>query len=336
MLTILKQKTEKRAITLDHHLELDLGLDSLGRAELMVAVEEEFAIKIDEEEFFQLSTVAEVIETIEKYQRRGQKSLPEQEHSWEELLHRQPPDVFRKRIELSASSMVRFFTTGGAFLLDPLLKSYCKLKVYGQKHLGMGPALICLNHTSYLDGFIIFSAVPLSLRHHLFFLGYGEYFEAPLLRSLIKLLKVIPVKPSSYLVETMQVAAFILHHGKSLCIFLEGARSISGEMQEFKRGVGILAKELGVQIIPTYISGTHHAWKPGTWFPKPSPVTVIFGRHHSPAELEEQGRKLQRSVERYEAVSVGLRAAVLRLKQEFETLQHDYSGPQKPYTEPKA
>ncbi|MBN1913589.1 MAG: 1-acyl-sn-glycerol-3-phosphate acyltransferase, partial [Candidatus Omnitrophica bacterium] len=65
----------------------------------------------------------------------------------------------------------------------------------------------------------------------------------------------------------------------------EGSRSISQEMADFKKGAGILVKELNVPVIPVYIQGSHFSWPRGRKLPRLCPVKVIFGRMLLPDEL---------------------------------------------------
>ena len=50
----------------DADLVEDLGVDSLDRAELVMAIEEEFDIKIEDEEAPQFKTIGQVVSFIEK------------------------------------------------------------------------------------------------------------------------------------------------------------------------------------------------------------------------------------------------------------------------------
>jgi len=321
VIDILLKKTGERGISLNDHIELDLGIDSLGRVELMTALEEKFTIDSKEEEFMKLSTVFELINYIEEESQEDKKQLKVEKRSWESIISSKPPQHLLDKITIIVSRTGWFFTLFASLIFDPLFKLFFRLKVYGRENLLKDAIIICPNHTSYLDGFVLFSSLPLSLRYHLFFIGFREYFEFPVIRNLIKLIKVIPLSPSKNLVETMQLSSFVLKNGKILCIFPEGARSISGEIKEFKKGAAILAKELGVKVVPAYISGTKQALKRGTWFPKPYPIKVIFGRYYLFGELKEKGLKINSSAEDYEAISIGLREEVLSLKKELEAYQ---------------
>ena len=58
----------------------------------------------------------------------------------------------------------------------------------------------------------------------------------------------------------MQAGAFGLTHGKRLVLFPEGERSIDGTVKKFKKGAPILARHLGVPIVPVAIKGVFELW----------------------------------------------------------------------------
>ena len=74
-----------------------------------------------------------------------------------------------------------------------------------------------------------------------------------------------------------------MREGLVLCIFPEGGRSYDGELQRFKKGAAILARELSVPIIPVGIQGAHLVWPRDSVRIRPHPVTVRFGKPISPS-----------------------------------------------------
>ena len=104
--------------------------------------------------------------------------------------------------------------------------------------------------------------------------------------------------------SALQLSAHVLHSGKILCVFPEGTRSLDGKTKEFKKGVGIIAKELKVPIIPTAIRGTFEMLPPDKTFPRPAKVSVSFGK---PIYLQDLG---------YDEIVKKLHAEVSKLLQE--------------------
>jgi long-chain acyl-CoA synthetase len=311
---ILQKKTGSALIALDDHLELDLGLDSLALVELLAALEEAFSIQIRDDEFLGIYTVADLISFIEAQQPQGLEELEDRELTWRQILAVPPPPDLLKRIAPQDDLKSRLFSLGNSLWLRLLFRRVFQLRVTGLETLGSGSYILCPNHASYLDGFLLFAAVPQSLRSRLYFLGYSNYFEVPVVRDIAKWMHVLPVNSARHLVPAMQASAHILKQGGALGIFPEGARSLTGQLRPFKKGVAILAQELGVPLVPVYIHGSHEAWKANARYPRPYPLHLVFGREFSAASLAEMGRALKPEAQTYEAIILGLRQEVLQLR----------------------
>ncbi|HSO71588.1 MAG TPA: AMP-binding protein, partial [Thermodesulfobacteriota bacterium] len=307
---LLLEKTGERLISLDDHLELDLGLDSLALVELAAALEESFRLIIKEDGFADIFTVGELIRFVESQEPMSPDAAVLKQRSWAELLRQEPPPALLERIELGNPWQAQLFTLGCSWVFGFLARVLFRLKSQGREHLTPHASLICPNHVSFMDGFLIFSVIPQARRKDLFFMGTTYYFDLPVIRSLVKNLRVIPVDSARHLIEAMQAAAYVLRHGKTLCVFPEGSRSITGELLAIRKGVVILAKELNVPIMPAYIQGAHEAWSPTRAWPKPHPVKIIFGPEKSYAELIKIGRRLKPDTSDDEAATLGLRQAI--------------------------
>jgi len=174
-----------------------------------------------------------------------------------------------------------------------------------------GPYLLCPNHASYLDGFFVYSSLNLNAAAQAFFLGYSQIIEHPSIKWATKLARLIPIDPGVNLIDAMQVSSWVLLNGKVICIFPEGKRSIDDKAGEFKKGVGILIKELNVPVIPVYIKNSHYSWPRGLRLPRLCPITVNFGRPFLLEELLTDNGKGQ--TDDYELIVRNLREEVLRL-----------------------
>ncbi len=136
-----------------------------------------------------------------------------------------------------------------------------KLTVSGADHLpARGPYIICPNHQSYIDPFIINGVLPYGILKQLFFVGAAEYFETSVTSWLAKQANLVPVDPDANLVPAMKAGAFGLAHGKILMLFPEGERSIDGTVKRFKKGGPILARHQRVPIVPVAIRGAFEIW----------------------------------------------------------------------------
>jgi long-chain acyl-CoA synthetase len=66
--------------------------------------------------------------------------------------------------------------------------------------------------------------------------------------------------------------------GWSVLIYPEGTRSVTGSMGSFRSGIGLLAQQLGVPVIPVGIVGTYDVLPKGSSRPRRRAVTIRFGR----------------------------------------------------------
>jgi long-chain acyl-CoA synthetase len=94
------------------------------------------------------------------------------------------------------------------------------------------------------------------------------------------------VDMESRLYNALQLSAYVLRRGKILLVFPEGSRSRDGSIKEFKKGVGIISKELNIPIVPVAISGTYAMLPSGRLFPKPAKIRVSFGNPVHPADKD--------------------------------------------------
>jgi long-chain acyl-CoA synthetase len=307
----------KKPVYLDSHLEIDLGIDSLSRVELGLGLEALLSLKIPDEVIDSTYTVKDVIVKMQDiinqvtfgiYEPSAYAEAPgeskEEQKSWNQILNELPCDKILEKIKLtiSFSDKIIIFIFKNILLFN--FRIFWLLKIKGKEFIPCrGPYIICPNHASYLDGFFLFGSLTSSCAINTFFIGQAAIFEHPLVRWAMKLAHLISIDPSVYLIEAMQASSYVLRHNKIICIFPEGARSISEEIGEFKKGIGILMKELNIPVIPVYIKGSHFSWPRGVRFPRIYPIKIIFGK---PLTWQELGSD-------YEAITERLRNEVLKL-----------------------
>jgi 1-acyl-sn-glycerol-3-phosphate acyltransferase len=133
-----------------------------------------------------------------------------------------------------------------------------------------GPAIIAPNHFSFLDHFF----VAVYLRRKVQFMAKSQLF-APPMQFIYTHGGVFPVRRGQRDEEAFKTAHAILERGDLVVMYVEGGRSRSGELGQARPGIGRLALEWGVPVVPTAIAGTERVrnWK-RLQFPK---VTVQFG-----------------------------------------------------------
>ena len=291
--TIFRLIREAKKTSLVHremNLELDLGFDSLERIELLSNLQETFQIHLCDDLSLQLFTVADLIQTVEREITETSTTEKRAHLSWSEILYEPLQEQDRQRVEttLSPNAFAEAAMYLTAKLVYILAKLSFRLKAEGLHHLPTHhPYLICPNHLSYLDAFLVVAPLPYSVISKIFFLGYSDYFVGPVMSFLGHLLKVVPVDADRHLRQALRLGAEGLSRKLTLCVFPEGERSIDGKLKPFRKGAAILAKEIKVPVVPVAIIGTYEAWARGVDRIRMNPVTVRFGHPLDPPSSEE-------------------------------------------------
>lgn len=261
-------------------LELDLGFDSLERVELLSTIQELCQVQISDEDSAQILTVEELVAAVERTPPTEFREDRGERLSWSEILKEplKPEDQKKVQDILAPKPLTEFAFYLVAKLTYLLCVIFFRLKVKGREHLPHDyPYLICPNHLSFLDAFFVVAPLPYRVIKRIFFLGYADYFNRFPLTVLGRLIKVVPVDADRHLRQALRLGAEGLSRGCCLCVFPEGERSIDGHLKPFRKGAAILAKEMGVPVVPTAIVGAYEAWSRGNPKIRLHPVQLYFG-----------------------------------------------------------
>ena len=268
-------------------LELDLGLDSLARAETFAALEQAFSTEFDGDEAATALTVANVIELVNKHGGADVENVSV-ELNWGEILRDADDDFPEVRGVLQDRPIFGVFAFATYKIFWLIFKVFMRLEVSGVENLKELSKLnkdnklekafiIAPNHQSFLDPFVICSNYPYPLFKNIFHVGASEFFNNSLTKYVAKLLNVVPVNPDTELMRAMKAGAIGIKHGKVLNIYPEGERAFDGELHGFKKGAAILATELDVPIVPIAIDGLYKVWPRNTWRIRPAKVKMMIG-----------------------------------------------------------
>jgi len=240
-------------------LEQELNLTSLDRVELMSALEEKFHVELNETSFAEAKTVGDV-----------------------ERLLQQPAGAYNKASYIYPSwaqwEPVRWFRLTVYYaLVWPATQILGHPRVVGREHLRVlrGPVLVVSNHiTRRADIGLILAALPLRFRHRLaaamggeslermhrpphewFFARRWAYWLGYWLVT--ALFNVFPLPQFSGFRESFRFAGESVDRGYSMLIFPEGEvnNSQDGLMAPFQSGIGLLAENLGIPIVPMRLDG---------------------------------------------------------------------------------
>jgi len=306
----------RKPVYIDSHLEIDLGIDSLTRVELGLGLESVLKVKLPDELIYNSSTVKELILNLSDFMDKAHPAThghEELQRSWSQILSEVPKQEILKKIRIEPRFLDKLLTWIFQNILLSTFRVFWFLRIKGRNNLpAPGPYIICSNHASYLDGFVIFSSLKVNQALNLFFLGYSAILEQTLIQWTVKLARLISIDPNLHLTEAMEATSFILAQKKIVCIFPEGRRSVDENVGEFKKGIGILVKELRVPVVPVYIQGSHYSWPRTSRLPRLYPLKIIFG---CPIRAEELLKKTKEesTVDDYEFIAQKLRQEVVKL-----------------------
>lgn len=265
------------------NLELDLGLDSLQRIELVVALEKAFSFKLPETFASEVQTVGELVELIKEFRAQGISGVGKP--LWEDIFAAEIPEEERKKIGLYQGRLEWAFTVVCLKLLKVFFKVFFRLEARGINNIPAFPFIIAPNHCSNMDGFVVGISIPLAVFKNLYLQGYQTYFQGWMPSLFARLAHVIPIDPETFLSKALQLSSYVLKKNRALCIFPEGGRSIDGSLLEFKKGIGILAMEHDIPVVPVLIEGTFEALPRGALWPKVVKITLTIGKPLYPREI---------------------------------------------------
>ena len=258
----------------------ELGLSSLERIELMVALEDAFQTPIDEGAFAAARDLSQLRSLVE-HNTATEAPPPE------------PVDFPAWNRSWAARAVRR--SSLPTWIL-PLARVFAKIQVEGREHLDRidAPVIFAANHQSHMDTPVILAALPPRLRYRLAPAMAKEFFKAHFfpaeygrrawlsnsanyyLASLFFNAFPLPQREAGAR-QTLRYIGEVIEDGFSVLIFPEGRRTEHGEIDRFRPGIGMIASKLAVPVIPVRLEGLdkvlHHTWKMAS----PGPVRVAFG-----------------------------------------------------------
>ncbi len=278
---VKQQKPDIETLHPEMNLEIDLGLDSLARAEVFASLEQIFGVEFAGEEAATALTAQEVIKLIEKTANLDNfKGDLEANFNWGKIVREADEDIPEVRNVLKSRPIFSFV----AFLILKVAYLFCKiflrLEVTGIEELTKlkRPFLISPNHQSFLDGFIVPATYPYSILKNIFHVGASELFQGFFTSNFAKLTNIVPIDADTQLLKAMKAGAIGLKNGKILNIYPEGERAFDGELHPFKKGAAILSTELNYPIIPVALDGLHKVWARDSNRIRLAKVKIRFGK----------------------------------------------------------
>jgi 1-acyl-sn-glycerol-3-phosphate acyltransferase len=163
-------------------------------------------------------------------------------------------------------------------VLTPVFRFGWRIHVEGARNLpASGGAVICPNHVSVIDSFLLPSVLP----RRITFVGKAEYLDNWKTKHLFPALGMIPIDRSGgdSSRKALDAAAGVLEGGELFGIYPEGTRSRDGRLHRGHTGPARLALRTGAPLVPVGLLGTREIQPPGQNVPNPfRPCVIRIGR----------------------------------------------------------
>jgi len=258
----------------------DLGLSSLDRIELMIAIEQQFRTSIDEKAFSQavdLNDLRALTEASTATADAPIESVPF-------------PSWNRSRV----ARVVRKIVLN--VLVLPLTRWFARLTVEGLEHLAGvdGPVVFASNHQSHADTAVVLAALPARWRYRVAPAMRKEFFAAHFFptsasrrerwasSALYGLTALcfngfpLPQRETGAR-DTLRYMGELAADGQSILLFPEGERAETGSIRAFRGGVGMIGSRLGLPVVPVRLDGVDKVLHKSWHMARRGPVRVRFG-----------------------------------------------------------
>ncbi|HEU5411016.1 MAG TPA: AMP-binding protein [Candidatus Acidoferrales bacterium] len=245
--------TGRSSVAANADLETDLQMSSLDRVELMSALEEKYQVDLSETRFAEAKTVGEMEKLLREPRARPQT------HQFSRWAQRWPVTWIRLAVYYA--------------LTWPATMFLARPEIRGRENLRgvRGPVLVIANHVTYVDIGCVLAALPPKFRHRLATAMEAErlwgmrnpagmdWFMRVVNRAnyflVIALFNVFPLPKMTGFRQSFAFAGELADEGWSVLVFPEGERSKDGTMQPFRAGIGLLATNLRLPVLPVRIDG---------------------------------------------------------------------------------
>ena len=301
--SILERFAPNRTIT--PHTTIDeLGLSSLERVELMMALEEAFQVTVDEGAFSAATTVDELERLVQQQALPDDRGLPKRSEGGKVAATDAPhhaagrteekPIAFPSWNQWWLVHVIRRASLPTWIL--PLGRIFARVTVKGLEHLeGIdGPVIFAANHQSHFDTPVILDSLPPRWRYRTATAMAKQFFDAHFFPERFTTRQWFTNSLNYYLAafffnafpltqggtgtrQTLRYMGDLVEHGTSILIYPEGRRTEEGPIGQFQPGVGMIASRLGVPVVPVRVDGLDRILQRHDRFPTVGYARCTFG-----------------------------------------------------------
>ncbi len=228
-------KTLPAKIKEDSTLAGDLKIDSLGRVELLSLIEQDFAVAIPETAINPQTTTRDLRKFIQESPAVAEE-IPINEWNY-----------------LPWVAKIRTFLQN--VLVFPLHALFVPLDVYGKENLKniKLPAIFYFNHIGIMDGLCVLRILPKTIREKLVIAATSDLWQDYRKNWVQFLGGGFPFDKKEKIKASLELTGEFLDKGFGLLLAPEGTFSKDGSLLKFKPGIGFMAVEMQVPVIPIKI-----------------------------------------------------------------------------------
>jgi len=275
-----------------------LQLSSIERVELLSALEDRYQIDLSETQFATADTVEEIERLVEQPEAQARTyHYPRWAQSW-------PVRILR----------------AGVFnlLARPAMLLLGWPTVHGRDNLRdvKGPVLVVANHIAFFDPAYVMEGLPERFRSKLAVAMDGELLESmrnpPRERGFIagladraaywlvvSIYNVFPLPLRAGFRKSFAFVGDLIDRGWNVLIFPEGTRTKDGRMSPFRAGIGMLATQLQIRVVPLRMDGIFELKSQGKRWARPGRIKVWIGaaaKYDRDAKPEQVAQDLEQRV----------------------------------------
>lgn len=161
--------------------------------------------------------------------------------------------------------------------------------VHPERMVESGPLILAVNHSSFFDP----PLAGICSRRGVYYLARKTLLKWPFFGPLFPAMNVIPVERDGNDMSALREVIKKIREGNGVVLFPEGTRSLNGDLQPAKPGIGFVIAKTGAPVLPMRIFGAHEAFPKGSRGLRFPTITVVIGHplYFDPAEIAALSRE---------------------------------------------
>ena len=178
--------------------------------------------------------------------------------------------------------------------------------IHPERMVESGPLLIAVNHSSFFDP----PLAGICSRRGVYYLARKTLLKWPFFGPLFPAMNVIPVERDGNDMSALREVIKKVKEGNAVLLFPEGTRSLDGDLQPARAGIGLVIAKTGAPVLPMRIFGAYEAFPKNARRFQLSQISVVIGEpiHFSAEEISNTSR------ETYQLLSNRVMDAIAALK----------------------